>query len=287
MKFQFLCKQDAINAADIKIVKEYTEDADAYGDIENTLLAYISDDLGEGKKQAQIANQSAKSIEDIVNDENLPYNHYIRVEDGVYYLYEKVKTEVDVSGWFGTSKVVKPVLKKLAMYTIISHNLEVYNYIPRCACNDKAKNSTKQSIESQSGQTFVEEMRNVFASLKPENGNIRVNSVLGGVVTKYKASTFRKSSVTDETVTDETVTDKVNQTIISELNDTQISQVTTVLKVEESDSETESYTGSYTDTDTDSESSTDSDSDSDSSTDTDSDGEWEVPSNQSIRECPF
>lgn len=205
MKFLFLCKQSCANLSDIKIVKEYTkyinEDEKISKDIEETILNYISEDLGEGKKHTSIAIQTEKTPEEINNDESLPIDHhYVRLENGVYYLYQKYKIETEVSeGWLFTSTVKKVVtsgISKICAFIVMQHNLELYNYIPHCVCNEINKDSTKKSIESQSNLTFVEQMRSIFANLKSSDnmGIVQISSLDFGKdgITKYRASSFRK-----------------------------------------------------------------------------------------------
>jgi hypothetical protein len=209
MKFVFLCKQDCNNPATIKIVKEYVikEEGDAVNDIENTLLSYICDELGEGKKQLSIVSEllkTDKSVEDIKNDDDLPFNHYIKIEDGVYYLYEKYKKEeeVVVSGWISNTvaKVVTPCIRKVCMFTTITHNLEIYDYVSRCACNDTDRNSTTISIESHGTLSFVDQMRSIFAKMNTDNSfdntsTVKISELNFGDsgVTKYNASSFKKN----------------------------------------------------------------------------------------------
>src|SRR5271157_834556 len=124
MKFLLLCRQECDDLSNIKIVKMYTEeDRVPQACVEETLLGHISHDLGEGTKQQNIANQTNKTLEEIAADENLPYNHYIRFENGAWYLYEKYKEETEISeGWVfsTTKKVVTPCIKKVAMFTIVT-----------------------------------------------------------------------------------------------------------------------------------------------------------------------
>jgi hypothetical protein len=193
MKFFFLCRQVCNNPSDISIVKEYTDEPTATT-IEQFLLDTISDEMGEGKKQATIAIQTDRTVEEIKGDDTLPNNHYIRKEGNTYYIYEKCKSEVETPGWFSTSKTAVIEVNKLYMYTVVEHKLELYNYITQ-AKPTGVKMDTPVTLPT---FTFIEQMRDIFAMLnRPTDKNIQLSNLNFGEkgVTKYRASSFRKGAV--------------------------------------------------------------------------------------------
>jgi hypothetical protein len=184
MKFLLLCRKQHGSAKN-EVVQTFTNESKTKDTlIEEYLNEYITSDkvlagdykcLGEGSKHIPLINQSAKTVDQILLADDLPFDrHYIRFDNGVWHLYEKYKEDTEVkSGWIfeSTSIISNNKIREIATFEMIKHNLEVYDYIQRCSCNEKPA-TTKQSMSTQAKLEFVDQLKSIFAERDGQGVNV-------------------------------------------------------------------------------------------------------------------
>lgn len=198
MKFFFVYFNDYENenVSNVQLAGEYTERDIAEKKMLEIALECITDDLGEGRRHAKVANENKeRDIEEIRNDKKLSPNHYLFKNGDQLDLYKKEminkKVEEKISGWLGEYKeereITDYIMLKIGSFAIANMNIDIDLY---SSSYDRveSKNQTKKAIsDCQDKFAFLDEIKEIFSKMeKSENDTVKIGDL------DYQKSKYKK-----------------------------------------------------------------------------------------------
>ncbi len=166
MKFYLVFLQNTTKDGNIVIKGRFESNEEAKTQLTQIALDHVRADGGD--RQASVAFQNDKSLEEISTDINLNPGLYLKENDGIIEVYEKTAKEV---GYLMSN--IKYFIEKIAVFSTTEIDFEVPERFS-CGCNvKKSAKVVKQTIPRK--YTFLEQLSSLLKSgnknfgLKPTN----------------------------------------------------------------------------------------------------------------------